>query len=651
MSPIKFFRRYSRILVLVLMSLLLVVFLVGDVVGRQISSPIDTGRVIGEAFGEKLRLGEYFRSNAELEVLGMFRPLQIDLVSLFRGEDEQGAVMTYLLLTKEAQRLGVRVSEEEVKEALAQGGVQGSYIDEIRRRSGMSLANVYGAIGKALSVIRAAELQFAAAMETTPRLRAAYRNRMQKLDLRVSIITAAALRSQIPEPGDEALREFFEQAKNRDTAHTDTELVFGYRIPDRVRIEYLTVDPNALVDDPDLRVSEREMRRFYEDNVTRYNLPPSTNPASQPALKTFDELTDEVRAKVRADCRADKASREAQRWVNRLYEEARRPWIAPAGEDGFRPAPAQDLSFESLRQRFASEVPIILKRTELVTTAELSRDLGIGQARYREGDIDLKVPELAMRVKGLYTPQPNERAPVLNVNEPAPIVALMRPYPANPARFVPVQLYLVRVIEVAPAGPPESLDAVREKVREDYITLKAFELAGEYARQLAEQARQTGLVSAVEQAAELRRILAEADEAAAAETEPAATQPVKPPTAYIENLGPFIPQASLTRQSRFLPKVGAVPATLRDELFKLVSEPEATTQTAHRVAVAASTSNQHWIVAQVEQVQPLYEGDFAKQRDLFAQMSEQGQIRAIWGGWFDPANVRRRAKFEPVTNQ
>lgn len=638
MSPIKFFRKYSRVLILVLMSLLLVIFLLEPVLARRADAEGYSREPLGTAFGRTITLADLNHAKSDVELLA-----ELNFPVLIFGQGGAEEHLTALLLMKEAEHLGIRFGQQQAIEELRRRQVPNEWIDQLRENRRRSLASIYESVGRFLACMAAATFHSSAARDSEPRLEDAYRLFHQKARVRLAVVESRALRSQVPPPSEEELAAFFEAGKNRETAHTADALVFGYRRPDRIRIEYLTVDPASL--ETRVRISEREARRHYEQHRAQYaaQLRTETAPATPPE---FDQLPQELRDRIRNEARRAQAIAEAQQRVNTMLDEARAPWARqPIEKDGYRaPPPSSSLvEFTALRDKHARQYPVEHRLSELIAANDINLDPQIGQARVRVGETSLPLSQVVTRVKGLYTPQPQETFVPVNINEPCPDLAVV--YKPDPLSRTPqpYQAFLFRIMEVAPAGPPDSLEEVREQVLKDYLLNRAHELAGEAARRLAERAREVSLDQAVAEAGELRQQLEAAQQAQPAE-------PGEPEIPFLDHLGPFDASPQFGRRSSFIPRVGSVPK-LHEEIFRLADDSAAATRPARLVVAVPSPAGPKWIVGELLEVLPLYAGDFAEQRSELSTQLENFHQELTWRLWFDPENVRRRTGFQEAAKR
>lgn len=639
MKITKFFRRYTKVLLMVFMSLLLVVFLIGDVLQQMASRWRAKDQEIGHAFGDSLNTSDIRRTQANMQIYA-----QLGLLP--GGLD----VLDVHLLLEEARRMGIHVGLSEVDAELSRiseaGRIDaGEVLSIYRRRQNRGIDSLKAAIGEWLAVGHLFASQTAALNDSPPRVELAYRDYMQEATVKLSVIDSNAFVASVPEPTEEELTAFFEEAKNREDVKTEEQLEYGYLQPDRIQVEYLTIDPKRIEDK--IIVRALKAKRFFEDNRNHYkkDVPRPTPPGSTQPSTEFDTVQleyDEVAEKVRNDCRAVEAISEAQRVVNEMREEARRAWeTMEFEEDGYRAAPPADriISFEALQKKYADQYgyDIQYHKTRLLDSQELANDRRFGQATYVAGVERVPSAGIAMRVKGLYTPQTEESLPLLNLNEPGPVVLDRLGRDPLTERPCPYRAYLFRVIAVKPSGPPESLEIVREDLTEDLKKMKAHELAKTHAERVEQRAREAGLDAAVTEEAELKTLFFEQQVAAT-------TQPVFPKPKYADKFEPATPTGRFTRMQTYTRHAGRS-TILPEAVFELAEQPA--DEGARRVVLVQNAGELKWIVAELEEVKPVYAGEFASQRDQLAMYSRQAQMRLFMQDWFDSEMIRQRTGYQP----
>ena len=449
MNLTKFLRKHTRALLMVFMSLLLVAFLIPQQIQGCGNRRQAAAMKRGEAFGGRaVSQAALSRTRTELSFLrnhGLRPPVAPE------------SALEYYLLSEEARQIGLRVGRDEVKELLRQGGRTDADLKRMQVTSRLGYDQIYDIIGRLVAVTRLLGVQVNGLYDSLPRQQLAYRDRVQEAVAQLSIIDCKAFVDQVGEPTEADLEAFFEECKARETAHTEQELVYGYRLPDRVRVEYLTIDPKTV--EQKIKVRGVQVRQFFDDNAHRYTKPDPV--ATQPVQGQMPQVPmtfDEAQELVRADVREALAIETAQKLVNNMYDEAYKPWSAAApGEDGFVPRPEGELvSFEELKERFSTKYEVEYGRTELVEQSVLRREPGFGQAAVGDAQQRTMAADLALRVKGIIDESPKDGRPVVNLMEPAP-VAMTRG--ADPRTRQPrsLQAYLFRVVRNWPRTPRQTL--------------------------------------------------------------------------------------------------------------------------------------------------------------------------------------------------
>lgn len=618
MNLTKLLRKHSRTLLMVFMALLLVAFLIP----QQIQGCGENARMRailrGEAYGEEISDIAVGRADREMRVLAAFG---------IRPPIMSNDPLDYYLLMREAEAMGLQVGREEVIDRLRAIGMTDEAMESRQQYLRMSYDDIYDTIGHWMAVDRLMTLQASAVATSLPRLKKNFRDAAQEVVADISAVYTRAFLPLVPEPTPEELDAFFAECKDRDTAHTTDELVFGYRLPDRVQIEYLTVDPTQI--ESVVRVSGKEAREHFHDYASRYTKPdPNAIPTGQSPPPRIPMTYDEAQEQVRENVRKLQAVEEAQSLVNEIRSAAYRPWIAPATEEGFTPIPEVELpSFKSLQERFSTKYDVMYGTTPLGSLDDLRTIPGLGRASLGDGATRIAAPELAFRVKGLIDEAPDDNRPVLNLMEPSPVMLTRQRDPVT-GQQAPYQAYLFRVVRIAPSAPPTSREEVGPKLVEDWKLVQAHKLAREWADKLAERARANGLATAAESFSELEQIL-EAGETL--DQQPNAPE-------YVEALQPQRP-SRLTRNTGFDPKLGTITGVAQDMLA--LSDRDAD----HPVAVIPRASEFRFLVAELVEVKPIYQATFDQQLAQAARRGTQTEQTIFGMGWADPENVQARTGF------
>lgn len=632
---VKFFREYARILMVVLGAVLILIFLVGDIFSRGARQAREAAMQIGRSATGPVSTDDLQRAQRDAQMLAEIG---------FTRMASRDALVNHLL-AEEAAQAGIHVARAQVLELLSGAGVTGEQVDAARRRHNLSLDGFYDTIARHLAADLHFQVQATAITASTPRVQAMWRDRNQTVPVNFSVIDSQGFVDRVPEPTEEELQAFFEECRNRPTEHTESELRFGYLQPAKVQIEYLTIPPSEIVSK--IRISEAQAQRHYEENRQKYfkrvPRPPATQPLSseEPQFDRVPQTYEEVRDRVREEVRLLEAQKAAQRVMERIHDDARRAWnVMPVGEDGFRTPPPADKtpSFEALRDQYSKELPVTLVKTDLADQRALQSARVLPSAVISHNGRQMLALPVAFRVKGLVNPGENDPQPVLNLMETAPSVAYEFQFDPRTQSVRPTQYYVFRVVQAQASGPPQSLADVRTQVIEDWKLMKAHAMAGEAARKLAEVARTVGLAKAVENATELKSILAGPDANVASQPNPARAR-------SLTFLEPKATPGAFTRAPRIIPGVGPEPLPeLTEKVFETAAQP-LSEGASHRIVVSPAAKAFKWVLGEVGELAPLYEGEFQQQREMLAMQTAFQAQQAFEQAWFNPENIYKRTGF------
>lgn len=649
MALTRFFREYSRTLVLVIMSLLLVVFLLSSVLTPNIGPEANEDFRIGEAFGKPIMRNAAVRAYNEIQLASDLDLPTPPLHYFGRGDFEQ-QIGAYLMLA-EAEQMGIRISHERVKQVLSEIGIPPEILDALREEYRMSLDGMYQAIARVMASYALWQFEMEAAFGSTqPQLERMYHDQGQKAHVLVSAILDRAFLRHVPEATEEELQAHFEEGRTRFTSHTSEELRFGYRHLDRMDVEYLTIDPDDLLKDVSLTVKRAEAEDYYHRHIDEFMLPTPGPVAegSEPAkvAQPFEQVIEQARE----GARREKAIREAQSAMNTIRSEAARLWKPPeptadaASQPGAesQPAIATDSLFEDLQKRFSDRYPVRYARTGIIDQSKVVSEPGLGRAILYFDDLNrsLQTGLFCLRVHPITKPSELNPIPIMKVGEPAPVLAF-NSLKNDPKTGKPIfhQAFLMRMVQALPTVPATSIDEVREDVVRNYKMVRARALAKPLVESLFARAKEIGLKAAVDEAVELKGVLESAMAADRAEM-----QPMKPD--YARLLGPT-ELTDLRRSTSLLPDIGQIPE-FAPRMFELAKNP---IDAAHQVALVPVANRSRWLVGEFLGLEPLYEGDFAALRDRLDQASRQQLLRIFHQRWYLPENVKARCAYRPLVGE
>lgn len=475
---LKFFRKYNKIILVVGGTLLMVAFLVPQAL-KQLGQ-VASGRAVARFDGGAYSALDLRRATMELNALEAV--LGIDKESLGIENEEH-----WLLLVSEARRAGFRGGIDDAGALVDQIAVgygnqlfqqsQGQISRDqaiaqarqaiLQRRAQVAGGNPEGvdrALADLFAIQRLRSGYFSAPKISTAR---AVRFADRVLDVArvaASFVPADSLIDEVPPPSTPEIESQF--AKYRDVDRGEGDYGFGYRQPVGVKVEWITLNPGAIADavtlDPiDVRKRFEAKRDLYpgdfaseRDNVRR-------DLTSEKVGAILADAEQEIRGRGLDDVR-DYAESGGVRQLPADWRERR--------------TPLEDIAsavVQRVKDKFGVTIPLPfvgVQNTAWLSPAEFQQLPGIGRAFVRDG---LRVTPLASALDQIKQAMPPDAtgAPRFQVG------VLDRP-----AYDQADQQHYFRFLDARPAGPPASIDEVRDQVVRDLRRLQAYDLLVERAK-------------------------------------------------------------------------------------------------------------------------------------------------------------------------
>ncbi len=702
---IKFMRKHNKKLLAIFASGLLVVWL-GSSALQEMFRP-DTGEeAAGQAFGQEFSGQELSQAHVRTEVLSS--------MGVFWNQPWGGGVyrlpikpidrLTWFLLDLEARRSGIEVPEREVQRFLMGSGIPGKRLEMIRDRRGISIARIMGTLADHIRIGRLGQLAAAAVTVSMPELEHFVRDTQEKVTVRMAVLRASDFADTSGDPDPARLEKQFYEFRERLPGEGDQG--YGYKWPDRVRVEYLVADVDKI--EASLKIPRDEVRDYWSKHRKDYTkqVPlasaPATQPRTQPTtvasrpemtsqpattsqatasapttstrpvtktvVKTFAEAYEDVLTEMRKDRAPTVAERLVRQAAERLFE----PWydLLPNEETGYKTPPVgvdapdyltavaadvcarNDLPVEALR---------VVKPARWLTRADAAELEGIGQAvvagRTTDADMPSEFSELAFRVQGLYTP--SERgsrdqglATYQTFNTPL--------RDTKDGEFH--NYYLFRVVAAEAEHVPKAIDEIKDTLRKDVIERAGYQRAGASAKKLLAAARAKGIDAAVKADAALAKRLGEEG---VIEPEPFARKRSLGQVAIqfglpLATLSP-IEELDLTEER----KIGAFPVPMEvvierlkpevkkliDTCFGLAAKSTAKTKPARSVALVEMPRCKQWIVVEFVRIDRVQATDYVKNVQQIMQLIESDRILSLMRTWYDPEQVKQRTAYAPASGE
>lgn len=485
---LKFFRKYNKWILGVGGSLLMIVFLIQPVM--QMFTADQMKVALGEYEGGEVTRGDVRDAQSDLRVLERFGLL----LDPDGGNDSQDRVRWALIL-KDAQRLGLSASLTEVVDLKRSFGASDADIEMIASQMEATTGYIHHAMRNWLIVQRYKEL-LAAQAHLPGRQRAekmrAYINNMRQnnysdamlnqaeaygtsrlskpiiehflQDLgaavtgRAVMIEAERILEDTPKPSDEQVLALFDKYKE-DLPGTGEPYGFGYRVPDRVKIEYLSIS----MDDARqyVKVTEADAIAHYRSYPDRYS---GEGEAAGP--KPFESVRDDVIEDLTGKLAFEMVDKMAKAAYGSLYEDTR----GMPKEDDYRVLgdtalrPLREVA-EALQAEFGLQPDVrSAGGGTWVNADELSSLPGIGLS----GLADNRNVSFASFILSTRELNPETDNPLLPRRLQVGLAgAPLMDY--NGSRYV------FRLTDAQPTRVPESQEEVREQVGQDAWMLAAYE--------------------------------------------------------------------------------------------------------------------------------------------------------------------------------
>jgi hypothetical protein len=573
MNLVKWFRKNNK----KVMAVVVIVLMVGFIGGSSISYLFQGhgGRDKAVAYYGKHKINHYDREQArqELEILQMLGAAQVlqsrDLLGLllsevlFSQERASAEVIDYarqliqrnryrvgdkqlqqiyaktvptdiywILLREEAALAGMHVSSEDVGRLLAQvipqlfgGQTYAKVMQNMVGRYGIAENEILAMYGKVLAVLQYTEAICSIQAVTGSQVRhlASFENESMNTEAVQMRASYFADKGATPSPAE--LLQQFDRYKAVFPGDPDgsNPYGFGYRLPDRLQLEYIAVklaDVSSTVAAP----THEEMETFYRDNRNRLFTeqvaadPGDPNSPLVDRLKDFSEVTGEIREQLtqqRIATRAEQVLIDARNEADARLVSLRAREQKPSDEEmksaaGDYQKIAQDVGIKH-------GVPLYSGRTGQLSAMDLQSDKYLGRLFLTGyGQIPIRLSQLLFSIE-----QFGERAVTLmsvpdvqmfrSIGPVRDLSGMSRPNASDQI------MALVRIVAVEPTAPPASLDvsystralrvgdaeaedsvySVREKVIEDLRILAAWDTTRTRAQEFVALAAQEGWDTAV----------------------------------------------------------------------------------------------------------------------------------------------------------
>ena len=492
----KFLRKYSNWILAVGGTLLLVTFLVPQAIqGLSEYSAVSGGTwaTVGDN-GDKVTLGEFDliqRQARLINALGDRNPLN----QIGAGKNPAH----WYLLVREASAAGLIPGPSaglNLAEGMAQNAGDGStaqsVIGTLQARSGLTTKQTIDTLSDIVGVNRLLRLTAGAGRISDLRMRsvAARKTLGVAADL---VVIDARTNTTIEAPTPEE-KQFADQlAAHAEEPAGSGDRGFGYRIPDRFKIEWLFIPKSAIeASVADSKALDPvELRKAFLRNPDKFGASANLS-TSATAAPSFQQYRERVRTQVLAE-EVKKQTKDISKYASDQLQFPRRGLEA----DGIHVILPKDWASRKL------------SLTELAT--RLREQFGIDLPAYassgkdwlKSGDLDQEqFGGLNRATTDRFGSSPMQATQVIEAikefggNETVPVQANVA-FP--PLSTVGGDIFIVRIIDSDPSHAPADLAMVRDEVKSDINAIYRYEKINEQMPTILEKARTDGLRSVAQE--------------------------------------------------------------------------------------------------------------------------------------------------------
>ncbi|HNS20552.1 MAG TPA: hypothetical protein PKH24_08630 [Sedimentisphaerales bacterium] len=415
-----------------------------------------------EAAREAIQRNQYHISDAQLVAMYKDRTVPSDLY--------------WILLREEAQSAGIHVSNQQVGELLGRivpqlfGATYTQMMKVWVNRSAMPEDRILATYGKLLAVLQYAQVISSMESLTSSQIRHIANNEAETLSAEYVQFDASAFADNQQTPSNEALLEHFDKYKASFAGDVNeaNPFGFGYRLPARVRLDYIALklsDVAGIVKTPTVEDTETYYQQNREREFTE-KVPTDPNDPNSPQVdkvKSYVEVVDDIARQLtrqRILMKAEQILVDARNLAD--------SGVSAAGADGNEPTTSErrvratkpEHNYARIAQDLSARhnVPLHSGRTGMLSAADVRSDSYLRRmslVSYGRNPIPLSqaifsVEELANDATILFTTSPAKMFLTLG---PArdPLVDSAK----DISKHIMV---IVRVVAAEPSAAPASLD-------------------------------------------------------------------------------------------------------------------------------------------------------------------------------------------------
>jgi len=641
----KVFRKYNKQLLAFFMALLMIVFIGGSALQGMLTAKPNP-QIAKSNFGPIMAVDQQ-NALAEtnlLESIGQRwkQPLLNDSTPL--------EPVDWILLTREAGKMGIVVDEAAVETAPGFES-QMSQIRMVAHQLRVKPDLIIAGLAKLQAIQRTALAVAGSSVPSEAEIITAARDALETVTVRAVLVPAEAFANSTAEFTPEELAAQFSACREREKGQG---LDFGYYRQPSIKVQYMQINRDALAASIGVPNLETKAKKYYEErratdpayrrSAEELNAP---DPAAQglivgPPGPKPELWVDWNKGKdiAIAALRKQSADEFVQRIVDWVVPFAAEAWVdAPRRDSGYK-TPPQDVTSIDYYDRLVERLPNTLKYpgvvtvhvTNFITQEEASKvpDIGAAVAKGDQSLVARNFGGLAFRNEAIVPKVPEEKSA-----DSADFLSMYQTSPHPLSDYRTGNVYVFRVVEAKPGGPPASVDEVRGTVISDLRLKRGFEAAKKRAESFLSCSGSDTLRAAYEADTDLAAFRESADGSKTGYFEP-------PPFSRVprgqEAKGR--PQAGVFVGGG----LGLLPNDIVDSCFALADA-------LQKTKVMELPARAALLVVQWVETTPAGEGDFNGMRTQLTTQITDSRWREFVNDWLDPKRIRARTGFDLIRNK
>jgi hypothetical protein len=638
MSVTKFFRKYNKRLLAIFGVALMIVFLLPSTI-NQMSRRDSAQDVIGEAFGQKVRIINLQQAELETSLLdGLNRlyvgnnPNQQQQQQVpfnwhaFVGLSKQPE-LDYYLLIQEARNMGIVVSPEQAETMLKESKIPGEIINAMLQQQNIPLNNLRYAVANYLSVVNMLQVVSANVKISDMEMQNMFKLISNTMTTNILPFSAENFVDQVPEPDAKVLADYFATNKEK------------FRYPDRVQVEYIGANVEQIKQQ--IQIDPSRAQQYINNNPSEFMT--TTQPTTKPGEKSPATATAPVQVPMESKqalamaadkLKTQKAGRLANDAINEARSASTKFWnTAKLNTNGVFQKPETVSDYQKIADEFSKkhQIKLTYNRTGLISQQEAGNIPGISQTLVIEQQRPLFFADYAFRVIPLIEAPKKfsqEARFLVLFQDSDPLRDQMSFYSGNAQ-----EIYFFRVIKTDKSHLPASLDEVKAEVVKAWKLEQAYKIAQEQAQKtlpLAQKQKLNDLAKSGKDK-EFKKLL-----------DKLKVQAVEPQTFARRSFG-----RSTELSAPQIPTVTGNTENFADVAFdKLWNQPSTQPSGEFTSIVVPDSEGKTAYLVQLVNKTPVTAERYKQVQRYFMQYVNRAQQQEFLQNWLMPENIYKRANFQ-----